>query len=433
VKNVLILCNQGEKMKKLIILWLLLSALAFAADDGYSSDDDDYVKVPVNIGLWPGISTGDMWAEEAGYKKVYNTGFALSLIGMRAARLRGMDFSGIFSIYTEGVQGVQASGIFNIVNGNVAGVQAAGIFTIVDGDVKGIQANGIFGVQNGEFKGVQGTTIFNIQNGDFTGLQSTGIFTIQNGNFKGAQFSGVFAIQNGDFTGGQFSQIFNIQNGDFRGVQLSSSLNIVGGSFRGFQAATVNIARRFDRGLQVGIVNVAEEHYGVPVGLVTIVEDVPFGYDVWYDNLQFVNIGLRSGNDDYYNLISVGRRIEGDIQYYTIGGGFGKKIYLGDNWNMDLGINIAKLLNKHFKDGTYENFIWKNSKLGYISRFNLVFRYGLNYRSNHGQGSIFIGPTINMWVSKLETEDLTKDLWVDEKEDNNYIRVWPGFVVGVEL
>jgi hypothetical protein len=216
-------------------------------------------------------------------------------------------------------------------------------------------------------------------------------------------------------------------------VQISSSLNISSGSFRGVQAGVVNISRYFERGLQLGIVNVAEEHHGVPVGLVTVVEDVPFGYDVWYDNQKFVNIGLRSGNDDYYNLISVGKRLESEVEYYTIGGGFGKKIYLGDNWNLDVGVNVAKLLNKHFKDGKYENFIWKKTQLGYISRLNLVFRYGLNYRNYRGQGSLFIGPTINMWVSKVEKEDLTSDLWVDEKDGDYFTRVWPGFVVGVEL
>ena len=420
-------------MKKLLLLLVMLGGFVFAADDGYGDDDDNYVKVPVNLGLWPGISTGDLWAEEAGFKKVYNTGFAFSLIGMRAARLRGMDFSGLFSIYTEGVQGVQASGIFNIVNGNVAGVQAAGIFSIVDGQIKGVQGNGIFGIHNGEFKGVQGTGIFNIQNGEFTGVQASGIFIIQNGNFTGLQGTGVFVLQNGDFTGAQFSQIFNVQNGDFRGAQISSSLNITGGSFRGFQTGIVNITRYFERGLQLGVVNVAEEHHGVPVGLVTVVEDVPFGYDVWFDSQQFVNIGLRSGNDEYYNLISVGRRIEGDVEYYTIGGGFGKKVYLGSNWNLDVGINIAKLLNKNFKDGNYKNFSWRKSNLGYISRFNLVLRYGLNYRGYRGQGSIFIGPTVNFWVSKLQDEELTNDLWVDEVDGDDYFRVWPGFVVGVEL
>lgn len=426
--------SSGVAMKKILfLLMFLLVFYDFSQASGERNDDndsDEYVKVPFNLGLWPGISTGDLWAEEAGHKKIYNTGFALSLVGMRAARLRGMDLAGIFSIYSEGVQGVQASGIFNIVNGNITGLQAAGIFSIVNGDFKGIQGNGIFGVQNGNFKGIQATGIFNIQNGDFAGIQGTSIFNIQNGDFRGAQFNGVFGVQNGDFTGAQFSEVFNIQNGDFTGAQVSGIFNILSGGFRGFQASLINITGYFDRGVQVGLVNVAENHNGVPVGLVTIVKDVPFSYDVWYDNLRFVNIGLRSGNDDYYNLISVGRRLESDINYYTLGAGFGRKVYLNEYWNLDVGLNVAKLLNKNFKDGKYEHFIWKNSQLGYISRINLVFRYGMRYRD---RGSIFLGPTINVWYSKLAEEDITRNLWVDKKENNYFLRVWPGFVVGVEL
>ena len=172
----------------------------------------------------------------------------------------------------------------------------------------------------------------------------------------------------------------------------------------------------------------------MPIGLVTVVEDYPFGYDVWYDNMQFINVGLRSGNEKFYNLISVGRRLESETEYYTIGAGFGHKHYLSDNWTMDIGINVAKLLNEDFKDGTYKNFVWRNSQLGYIGRFNLVFRYGVGYRGyGNRSGSIFIGPTVNLWVSKLEKEDISRNLWVDKKDGDNYIRVWPGFVVGVEL
>ena len=162
-------------MYKILLIILLLSSVLFAQD---WRDDEDYVKIPFNLSLWPGISTGDMWAEEAGHKKIYNTGFALSLVGMRAARLRGMDLSGIFSIYSEGVQGLQASGIFTLVNGNVGGFQGAGIFSLVNGEIKGAQANGIFSLQNGRFKGAQFNGVFNIQNGDFTGAQISEVFNI---------------------------------------------------------------------------------------------------------------------------------------------------------------------------------------------------------------------------------------------------------------
>ena len=370
------------------LLLLLLSSTLLAQS---WREDDDYVKIPFNLSLWPGISTGDMWAEEAGYKKIYNTGFALSLVGMRAARLRGMGFSGIFSIYSEGVQGFQLSGILTLVNGNVGGFQGAGIFSVVNGDIKGVQANGIFGLQNGRF--------------------------------KGAQFSGVFNIQNGDFKGVQISEVFNITNGDFTGIQVGTTFNILNGTFHGVQLGTVNIARHFDSGIQIGLVNISEDHNGIPIGLFTYVENVPIGYQVWYNDSKFISAGIRSGNDDWYNLVSVGRRVEGDVRFHTLGAGFGRKIYLGANWGLDVGLSVFKLLDDNFKDNK-----WNDGDLGVMSKFNFIFRYELGH-----EGSLFFGPTINAWYSKLPEEGLTQNLWVDDFKDGDYFRVWPGFVVGLEL
>ena len=89
-------------MRLTLMLILLFSINVFATDDWNYTDDEDYVKVPFNLGLWPGISISDMMADQTGLK-IYNNGFSLSLIGTRAHRLRGADISGIFSIYSEGV------------------------------------------------------------------------------------------------------------------------------------------------------------------------------------------------------------------------------------------------------------------------------------------------------------------------------------------
>lgn len=394
----------------LSILFVLLSLAnnIFSQDhENLRSDYDDYVLVPFNLGLWPGVSTADLWAEEAGNKKIFNTGFSLSLIGSRAARLRGVDLAGIFSIYSEGVQGVQLSGIFNVVDGNVGGLQGAGIFNVVDGDVKGVQTSGIFNIQNGSFKGIQGSGVFNMQNGDFKGISANGVFTIQNGNFKGIQGSGVFSVQNGNFQGLQYSPGFNIINGDFRGLQIGG----------------LNIVRYFDSGIQVGFINITEAHDGVPIGFFSYVEDTPIGYQAWFDDSKFVNIGVRSGNADWYNLVFISRRVEGDVRYHTLGAGFGKKHYLGDNWDMDFGISFAKLLDKDFKDNK-----WDDGRLGSIAKLSLIFHYGLQH-----EGSLIFGPTLNGWYSRTAQEDLSNSLIVDEFKENHYFRVWPGFVVGLEF
>lgn len=393
--------------KQLLLLLLFIIPQLAVSQDTSLEDYDDYVLVPFNLSVWPGVSTGDMWAEEAGYKKIYNTGFAFSLVGMKAARLRGIDLALGFSIYKEGAQGLQASGLFNIVNGNVGGAQLAGGFNIVDGDIKGVQGSGVFNILNGDFKGAQGA----------------GVFNIQNGNFKGVQWSGVFNIQNGDFKGVQFSDVFNIVNGDFDGVQGSTSFNILNGSFRGVQLSFINYARFFDSGLQIGFVNISDENYGVPIGLFSYVDDVPIGYQIGLDDSKFVTFGVRSGNDRWYNLITISRRVEGDVRYHSIGAGIGRKYYLGDNWGMDLGISASKLLDKNFKDNK-----WRDGNLGFISKISLLLRYELRF-----EGSLFFGPTINGWVSKTAKEDLTSSVITDEFKEDHYWRVWPGFVVGLEL
>jgi hypothetical protein len=415
-------------MKIMLLISLIFTSFLFAGNPPQDHENirasyEDYVLLPFNIGLWPGISTSDMWAEEAGDKKIYHTGLSLSLIGMRAARLRGVDLAGIFSIYTEGMQGVQGSGVFNIVNGNVAGVQGAGVFNVVDGEIKGIQGSGIFNIHNGDFRGIQGSGVFNIQNGDFLGLRGSSVFNIQNGDFKGLQGSGIFSLQNGTFRGAQFSGIFSAQNGDFYGIQASQIINILGGRFRGVQIAGINVTSYFERGLQIGFINVTESHDGIPIAFFTYVDDTPLNYRVWLDDSRFVNAGIRSGNDNWYNLVYLGRRVEGEIRYHSFGAGFGRKYFLGDNWDLDFGLSASKLLDDNFKDTN-----WRSGRLGYISRLSLVFRYGLP-----GEGALILGPVLNGWVSKTVEEDLSNSLILDEFEDNFYYRVWPGFVVGLEL
>jgi len=254
-------------------------------------------------------------------------------------------------------------------------------------------------------------------------LKFNGIFALQNGDFKGAQFNGVFNIQNGDFIGVQFSEVFNIAHGDFTGFQVGSSFNLLSGTFRGVQIGAVNITRYFDSGVQIGLVNISQDHNGIPLGLFTYVNGIPVGFEIWYNDSQFINAAIRSGNENWYNLVSVGRRIEGDTRYHTFGAGFGRKIYIGQGWSLDIGISAYKLLDDNFKDNK-----WEDGNLGALAKLNIIFRRDLGH-----EGSLIFGPTLNVWSSKVAVEDLTQNLWVDEFENNRYLRIWPGFIIGLEL
>jgi len=56
----------------------------------------------------------------------------------------------------------------------------------------------------------------------------------------------------------------------------------------------------------VGVVNVSGSNKVVPVGLVNIIKDGIFHPYVYFDDMMFSNIGLRSGAKHFYGTIGVG-------------------------------------------------------------------------------------------------------------------------------
>ena len=418
------------KIFLIVCLGIILSQSLFAGDEFNS---ERYVKVPFNLGIYPGYSISDMMAEETG-KRIYINGFSLSLIGNRAHRLKGFDLSGIFSVYREEVVGFQGSGIFNISGGDITGFQGAGIFNISDASIRGIQGSGIFNINNGEIQGIQGSGIFNINNGSVRGIQGAGIFNINNGDIRGIQGSAIFNVNNGTVRGIQGSNIFNIQNGDIHGIQgasifnisngdlngsqLSGIVNVLSGELHGLQAGMVNVARYVHSGVQIGFVNIAEHHSGVPIGLFTYVPGVPIRYPVWYSGDGFVLGGVRSGNGKWYNLFAGGKRVNGDLDFYALGGGFGRFIVINRRIGLDIGISSYQLFDEDFKAKSY----------GQLSKLNVLFQFEIGSRA-----ALIVGPEINVWVSKLATEDLSVNSWYDEEHDEHFVRIWPSFQIGLKL
>jgi len=373
-------------MKRIIALLFVFSAFATAGDSNERySDPAGYEYVDFNLSFVPGISIGDERARYTG-KQIVNSGFSLSLIGNRAARLNGLELAGIFSIYEEEIRGVQLAGIFNL-NGS---------------DVRGLQMSGIFNMANGSVRGLQGSGIFNINNGEVRGLQFTGVFNINNGGVQGLQFADVFNIANGRISGMQWGGVFNVANGAVSGLQMSGG---------------VNIARSVHGGAQIGFVNVSGPNDGAVIGLVSYVSDVPFAYQVYGDETQMVHAALRSGNHKWYNLFGAGRRVEGTTRYNSIDGGFGRYFDLGYRLGLDLGLHGSYLLTDDLKDNA-----------GFITRFSTSFHYNIGYRA-----AIVVGGSVNIWSTKVVEDELSRGLWKEYSEDEYFFRIWPGLHVGLKL
>jgi hypothetical protein len=128
-----------------------------------------------------------------------------------------------------------------------------------DEDVKGIRLNFIYGV-----------------NRDVSGLD-LGLINHTRGDMTGVEF-GVVNVTDGDLTGWQ-AGVVNVTQGQFTGLQWAPWMVLSLANFaeaaEGAQIAWAFNRADYMRGFQLSLVNVAEDMYGVQVGLINIIRSKP--------------------------------------------------------------------------------------------------------------------------------------------------------------
>jgi hypothetical protein len=230
-------------------------AVTDAAPPAVAQGDDEAEDVPiepVNIQLVPGIGT-------TGFNHKATNYMLIGILGGLGYNLRGFGF-GLGLSNTGSVYGMQLSGLFNLVREDVHGAQIAGVFNVVRGSVAGIEKAGVFNLVQKDMQGVQAAGVFNIVGGSAVGFQLAGIFNWNRESFRGLQI-GLVNYDGGD--------------GDSSGARI-------------------------------GLVNISKSENVIPVGLVNIVENGLMHPAIWYDDLGFVNLSLKSGSKYFYSILGLG-------------------------------------------------------------------------------------------------------------------------------
>ena len=401
-----------------LLLVLIVSGSSLFAED---EDRNEYAELPLNISFVPGISIGDAVAKESG-KKIFNNGLVWNILGGRAARLRGLEYSGIMGQYTEDVQGVQISGILNLIGGNLEGVQSAGIYNNVSDSVNGVQIASIYNHAGKSLLGVQCGSIVNSVGQDGRGVQFAGVTNDVQGYFYGLQFAGIVNETGNSVQGAQFAGIVNESSGNVRGAQFAGIVNRCRGELNGLQCAgIVNIASKVEKGVQIGVVNVAKENNGVPIGLVSHVDGVPKYYEIWGDDTGFIYSGLRSGNRRVYNLVFVGIRVIDEPYNWAIGADVGYRKELEHSIELNAGLSAMTMSKRIF---------W-NRSVDYVHLYQLRCVMTWNPLEHL---SLFGGPTLNCLVaSDEESADFAPYHFVNTTINDYNVRIWAGFVLGIRL
>jgi hypothetical protein len=306
---------------------------------------------PFQISLTPGLgSHGKLSAQ------VINN-FSLNIFGGYTGGTNGIELGGLFNIDKKDVKYFQAAGLFNAVGGKVKGVQLAGINNTVLDTVTGFQAAGINNIVKGKFSGVQLAGIYNHVTDSMRGFQAAGIANFARKKVSGVQLAGIINFSNKETDGAQIAGIFN----------YTKKL----------------------RGLQFGLINIADTSEGYSIGLINIVLKGYHKLSFSTNEILNVNAAFKTGNAKLYSILQAGLNTGSSDKVYSFGYGLGSELSLNKKKNLTLN---PELSSQYLYMGS-----WNYTNILNKLQLNLNFKLGKYV-------SFFAGPSFNVYISDQQTQ-----------------------------
>jgi hypothetical protein len=349
-----------------------------------STNNSYNIKVPARAGVLPGIST------QGKNDKFTTSNFSLNLLGGYTGSVNGLELGGWFNIDKHDLKGLQAAGWFNVVYGDVKGLQMGGWFNGAKNNVTGAQFGGLVNYANKNVNGMQMAGIYNHVAGSFNGLQTAGICNYTQQSVKGFQLAG----------------IANINSRSTKGVQI---------------AGVVNYTKHL-KGLQIGLINIADTSDGFSIGLLNIVKKGYHKITISSNEVLNANLAIKSGNKKLYNILMVGINAGGDDKIFSYGYGIGHEIKMSSWFTVNPELTTQYL---YLGNWNYLNQLSKIQVLATVKVANKV--------------AIFGGPSFSVYYSdQLEPVKgykflvpresyHTYDLW------SNNVTGWIGWCAGISF
>jgi hypothetical protein len=160
------------------------------------------------------------------------------------------------------------------------------------------------------------------------GLEVGGLFNINKRESKYIQLAGVFNLAGGNVTGLQLAGLHNRSLDTVRGVQVSIFSNKAEQQLSGVQIGVMHNETHLLKGVQIGIINVADTSKGVSLGLVNIIRNGFYSVKLSANNLANTNISLKTGTHDFYTNLLTGVNISRENKLYSFGLGIGHDFML---------------------------------------------------------------------------------------------------------
>ena len=294
---------------------------------------------------------------------------------------------------------------------------------------------GTNGIQSTNFTNKYSFNILYGLNGGVDGFELGSILNFCKQKVRGCQISGV-TNYNESFTDGVIvAGVNNICLDSSNGIFVSGVANYAQKSAKGLQLSTVNIATDKMNGSQIGVFNYAKKLKGVqigvinycensenalPIGLFSIVKNGLFELELMGGETVYSNLNYKMGVNSLYTIFKIGMTNFKNANVISYGIGMGSKIYQTNKQSFTIDISTNQIVFK-------QNF---DADLNLLNKIDFSYQYDLTKNL-----SFILGPSINVYISKLKIENTFGSLPIPYSIYNNVtdqrkITIWAGFNLG---
>lgn len=267
--------------------------------------------------------------------------------------------------------------------------------------------------------GIEGFEVagaFNLNKGDVSGIQVAGVFNKNGGNLDGVQLSGAYNHAAKSVSGAQVAGVANHTN-KAKGIQIAGLINKVDSDMRGVQLSGFLNKARYLRGMQIGVVNIADSLDGAVLGVVNIIrKNGVLNLSVAAD--ESVNLVFRSGTKRLYTILLAGSTTASTDHALLVGYGLGTQFRLNEKWHIS-------------PEATWRDYFIDSDSNDHLSKLDVLV-----HRRLWGKSSIYFGPSLNIWYSNRD--EATPDLWFLNENRRTYqkigdgaLRGWVGATIGI--
>lgn len=281
--------------------------------------------------------------------------FSLNILAGYANGLRGVEIGGLVNIDREDVSGFQVAGLVNAVGGKTTGVQIGGLVNLVRGDVKGVQIAGlanvnaanvsglqIAGLVNyaprpvlgaqisglvsyalGDLKSIQISGLSSYAKGNVGGFQIGGLNSYAEGNVRTFQIAGLSSYAKGNVGGFQIGGLSSYAKGNVGGFQISGLSSFAKGDVKGFQISGICNKAHHLKGMQIGLVNIADSSAGFQLGLININKKGYTAIEFAANETFQANFAYKAGRRAFYSILTGGARNGPRTYAFSYGAGIG--------------------------------------------------------------------------------------------------------------